>query len=276
MAKRLILALALAWFAVGGQAKPARVVSISLCSDQLAMLLAAPGQLVSISYVALDARVSAMTKEAAAYAINHARAEEIYLLQPDLVLAGAYSATATVAMLRRLGVPVVIFEPANSLQGVRQQIVQMGAALGRQEAAQALLADYDKRLAALPQMQARPLRAVLYAADGYSSGERTLAGQILLAAGLRNVATELGYPFFARLPLELVVLSRPDLLIGSALYPGASRAEEILSHPALEPFAAGDAQRWRQNADWVCGTPYVLRAVEALRALRQPDLEGGA
>lgn len=275
MAKRLILALALAWCAVGGQAKPARVVSISLCSDQLAMLLAAPGQLVSISHVALDARVSAMTKEAAAYAINHARAEEIYLLRPDLVLAGAYSAT-TVAMLRRLGVPVVIFEPANSLQSVRQQIVQMGAALGRQEAAQVLLADYDKRLAALPQMQGRPLRAVLYAADGYSSGEQTLAGQILLAAGLRNVATELGYPFFARLPLELVVLSRPDFLIGSALYPGASRAEEILSHPALEPFAAGDAQRWRQNADWVCGTPYVLRAVEALRALRQPDLEGGA
>ena len=33
---------------------PARVVSMNLCTDQLAMMLAAPGQLVSVSHLATE------------------------------------------------------------------------------------------------------------------------------------------------------------------------------------------------------------------------------
>mgnify|MGYP006999250795 CR=1 FL=1 len=45
---------------------PARVVSMNLCTDQLAMALAAPGQLISVSYIARDPRASAMAEEALA------------------------------------------------------------------------------------------------------------------------------------------------------------------------------------------------------------------
>ena len=49
---------------------PGRVVSINLCTDQLAMMLAAPGQLVSVTYLAQDPRASVMTAEARAYPVN--------------------------------------------------------------------------------------------------------------------------------------------------------------------------------------------------------------
>ena len=39
---------------------PARVVSINLCTDQLAMLLAAPGQLLSVSHLAREPQSSSM------------------------------------------------------------------------------------------------------------------------------------------------------------------------------------------------------------------------
>ena len=71
--------------------RPQRVVSMNLCTDQLAMLLAAPGQLISVSYLAQDARSSAMAEAAQGFEMNHGLAEEIAFLRPDLVLAGRYT-----------------------------------------------------------------------------------------------------------------------------------------------------------------------------------------
>ena len=120
-------------------ARPTRVVSMNLCTDQLAMALAAPGQLVSVSHVARDPRASAMVEEAMRYPVNRGRAEEVYLLHPDLVLAGSFGGPA-VAMLHRLGVPVVEVAPPTSLAEARDAIAQVGAALGREEAAAAAIA----------------------------------------------------------------------------------------------------------------------------------------
>src|SRR5690606_26804811 len=112
---------------------PSRVVSMNLCTDQLAMMLAAPGQLVSVSHLARDPLSSSMVEEAAAYPENRGQAEQIFLMKPDLVLAGTYTSLASVNLLRGLGVPVVQVAPVNSLDGVSEQIILIGQALGREE-----------------------------------------------------------------------------------------------------------------------------------------------
>ncbi|MEQ5868596.1 ABC transporter substrate-binding protein [Sagittula sp. NFXS13] len=248
--------------------RPERVVSVNLCTDQLAMMLAAEGQLISVSDVALDPQVSAMTEEAQNYRINYALAEDIYLMQPDLVIAGSYSAQATLDMLERLGITVARFAPAYSLAEVRDRMAQMGDLLGRQEAADAMIADFDARLAALrAEVDERPT-AALYYANGYTSGDKTLSGEILAAAGFENIAGKLGFPSFGRIPLEVLALAQPDALVTSRPYPGASRSEAILDHPVVEALRKGRADASFSDKDWVCGTPYVLRAIEGLRPLR--------
>ena len=140
---------------------PKRVVSMNLCTDQLAMLVAAPGQLLSVSYLALDPRGSAMATEAQAYQINHGLAEEIYLMQPDLVIAGSFSTRATVNMLQRLGIPVVVMEPAYSLDDVGARLQDMGDVLGQTVRADDLIADFEARLAELrADVSARPTAAL--------------------------------------------------------------------------------------------------------------------
>lgn len=253
----------------GDAAVPARVVSMNLCTDQLAMMVAAPGQLVSVSYLASDPRSSAMADEARAYPANHGRAEEIYLMRPDLVIASRYDTRATVDMLRRLGIPVVVFEPAYGLDDVRARLLQMGAVLGRDEAAEALAAAFDARLAALQaEVAARPV-AALYYANGYTAGDRTLAGQILLAAGFENAATAAGYAAGGLLPLEVLAMLAPDAVITGRAHPGASRAEAILDHPVLRSLRDGRARGGVTDRDWVCGTPHVLGAIERLGAVRR-------
>lgn len=250
-------------------AQPVRVVSINLCTDQLAMLLAGPDQLYSVSYLAKDVRASAMTVEAEQYVINHGLAEEIYLMQPDLVIAGAYSTRATVDMLRRLDVPVAVFEPAYSLDDVSARITQMGDVLHREAAAANMLANFAARLRVLAAEVEYNPRAVLYYANGYTSGENTLAGQILLAAGFSNAASEAGFKAGEKLPLEVLALTDPEIVIAARPYPGASRSEGILDHPVVQTLRTSHAGATMTDHDWVCGTPYVLRAIEGLATARE-------
>lgn len=263
VAAALLWALA-AWPAMA--APPERVVSINLCTDQLAMMLAAPGQLVSVSALAREPQSSAMVAEAMRYPVNRGQAEEVFLLDPDLVLAGSYTTPATVDMLRRLGIPVVTLPPATSLDAVSDQIAQVGAALGRAAAADRLAADFEARRARLRAALAERPRAALYYANGYTAGDSSLAGEILVAAGFENVATEAGLAQGGALALERLVMLAPELVVEGARYPGASRGEALLAHPALDGLRRAGA---RTGGDWACGTPHVLRAIEELAAIRE-------
>lgn len=239
---------------------------MNLCTDQLAMMLAAPGQLISVSNLSRDPISSAMVDEAQAYPVNHGAAEEIFLLKPDLVLAGSYTNRATTDLLRRLGVPVAVFDPANGMDDVRESILAVGQAMGRKEAADTLAARFDADLAALRADRPTGLRAALYYANGYSLGDQTLAGQILATAGFSNVTAEAGLSSGGFLPLEVLIVENPDLIIQGDRYPGASRSEELLDHPALTALGAGLPREMLADRDWICGTPKVLKAVADLRA----------
>ncbi|WP_332872459.1 ABC transporter substrate-binding protein [Pontibaca salina] len=247
---------------------PARVVSVNLCTDQLALMLAAPGQLVSVSRLAHDPGSSVMVEAAKALPTNGSRAEEVYLLQPDLVLAGTFTDPATVQMLRKLGIKVALFAPATALSDVPDRLAQMGAALGRQQAATRLTADFDAALAGLDDAQTARPRAAIYYANGYSSGGRTLAGDILRAAGFDNVADDAGLDHGGTLPLEQLVLLAPDLIVTGRDYPGQARAEDVLAHPALRALPDTAMAGQLTDQDWICGTPAVLDAVREMRALR--------
>jgi iron complex transport system substrate-binding protein len=244
---------------------PQRVVSVNLCTDQLALMLAAPGQVISVTKLAAVPRVSTMAAQAADIPANSGLAEEIYMMQPDLVVAGRFTDRATLDMLRRLGVPVEVFSPAYALQDVPQRVSQMGQALGRVAQAEALVQRFEADLAALSTPGPRP-RAALYYANGYTSGDGSLAGQILRAGGFDNIAQELGA--IGALPLEVLAMANPDVVVTGQPYPGASRAEAIMQHPVVAQLKRQYTSGTMTDRDWVCGTPYVLRAIADMRALR--------
>lgn len=248
---------------------------MNLCTDQLAMMIAAEGQLVSVSRIALDPLSSAMAKEAAAYHKNNGLAEEIYLLKPDLVLAGRYSNRATVSMLERLGIPVVLLDVADSLEEIPPLITKVGAALHQAERASALLQDFENRLDQLRAEAISHPRAALYFANSYTLGDNSLSGQILMAAGFSNVASEAGIIRSGTLPLEMLLLSAPEALITGTHYPGTSRSEEILYHPVVQTLRAKLPGAGTSDRDWICGTPHVLAAVEDMARLRRRIEAGG-
>lgn len=253
-------------------AEPARVVSINLCTDQLAMLLAKPGQLVSVSDLAYDRHSSAMAAEAEAFPPNHGQAEEVFLMAPDVVLAGTFTTRAAAAMLRRLGVQVLEFSPAVSLDDVRGSIGQMGAALGQEGKAARMIARFNTDLdASRAKGDERP-EAALYYANGYTVGAGALADSILAAAGLKNLAAEIGYAGGGTLPLERLVIATPDLIISGDQYDTPALAQEVLTHPALQALRGRSTTAPVADRNWVCGTPFIMAAIRRLAAARDAVL----
>ncbi|MBB4208447.1 ABC transporter substrate-binding protein [Roseinatronobacter bogoriensis] len=248
---------------------PERVVSINLCTDQLAMMLAAPGQLISISRISHDPNVSVMLEQALEYPINHGQGEEVFRLAPDLVLAGAFTSPYTVGLLRRLGVEVAQLPIVNTLDAIPENLREVGRLLGREAAAEAVIAQFEADLAALRVLRDHVPRAALHYANNYTSGENSLAHEILTAAGFTNIAAEAGLSGGGTLAMERLIMLMPDLVISGQSYPGASRSEEVLRHPAMEALRTRHASHALADAEWVCGTPAVLRAIARLAALHE-------
>ena len=259
---------ALAWASAAVAEAPQRVVSVNLCTDQLALTLAAPGQLISVSRLAHDPDSSALADQARALPTNGSGAEEVYLLAPDLVLAGTFTAATTVQTLRDLGIPVVLFAPARSMQDVPALMAQMGNALGREAEAAEAIAAFEADLAELNLAPDDRPRAALYYVNSYTAGDRSLAGDILKAAGFANIASETGLDWGGVLPLEQLVMLEPDIIIQGRNYPGQARAEDNLNHPALASLPDTVQAGSLTDRDWICGTPQVLNAVADMRALR--------
>lgn len=250
---------------------PSRVVSMNLCTDQLAMLVAAPGQLISVSNLASDTTLSSMADAARGFEANTGAAEDIFLLRPDLIIAGRYTTRDTVALLRRLGFRVVVFDLATSFADIRANITAMGQLLGRETTAAELVAAFDTRLATLMSRQPTPTpptTAVLHHANSYTSGEATLGNAILAAAGVTNLGHTLSARGLTRLPLELLVMGAPDIVLTDRAWTATpAQAQQTFQHPALRALAADGGVIASTDTAWTCGTPHVLDAIADVKKL---------
>lgn len=247
---------------------------MNLCTDQMAMLIADDGQLHSVSYLASDPGTSVLAGQAGAYAVNHGQAEEVFLMQPDLVLAGTFSTRSTVALLRRLGFRVEEFEPEDSFDDVRTNLRRMGDLLGRREKAEEIVAELDDHLKTLGTSPAVTASVATYYANSYTSGSGTLVDAVISASGLINIAARLGLTGTARLPLELLVLARPDVLVsGEGRYDTPALANENFVHPAFRAIWQSTTSVSIAPKYTICGGPFTA---EAARMLREAAMAKGS
>ena len=228
--------------------------------------LLSPDTLISASKLSHDPRSSYYADGLAAIPTNDGAAEEVVLLNPDLVLAGTYTTRATVQLLQELGYTVEIFPPINSIADAQANLLRMGALLGNEAAAENM-AEALQFLINPPAPAPDAPRVALYYPSGATSGTDTVPGTLLRAAGLNNIAAEKGLPFGRHMPLEELVMADPDIILIGQPYGGHARATELLSHPALSDHA--EVHAIQEGAAWVCETPALLEAVAELAKLKE-------
>lgn len=275
----LLLALLLSVLAAEpAAARPQRIVSLDLCTDQLVLALAAPEQIAAVSWLARDCTLSGRCEQAAGVPAHHGTGEELVAAEADLVVVGRHAARGALAVARARGLPVLELDSPVTLDGIGEQIMRLGNALGQPARAAALMASFEQRLKDLPAPPPPPLRplAALYQAHGTTIGPGTLVDSVFRRAGLANLADGADTAARGYLPLEELVWRAPDLLVVEQ--EGAdppSLAEGMLRHPALLASFGPARRAVVPQRLWICAGPDVALAVERLVAARlalgEPD-----
>jgi len=261
------LAAALHLGATDPPQKPRRIVSLNMCVDELVLRLADLRNVASVTWLSRDPDNSNVAELAASIPVNHGLAEEIIPLNPDLVIAGIYTARPAVAMLKRNGAPLAEVGVPRNLEEVRQQIRDVAGLIGEREKGESLVGAMDASLAALPtaSSSSRP-RAIVLNPNGATVGKGTLVDEIMTRAGLTNVAAELAIDNYGQIPLETVVASGVDVLIVSASRDGPpALATELLRHPVLSALSDRTRVVVMPGRLWNCGGPAVVEAIGRLK-----------
>jgi iron complex transport system substrate-binding protein len=249
--------------AVAAKPIPTRIVSLNLCTDQLLIALADAQRIAAVSGLAGNPALSVVAAAARTLPTTRGDAEDVLRRNPDLVLAGPIL-TPTALLLQRAGVAVIVVPLAADLDGVRRAVRLVASAVGAAARGEAMIADFDARLAGMPAAAPAPT-AVVYEIGGRVLGRGSLADAVLAAAGFRNAADGYRLSRGGEVPLETLVLTPPDVLV-LASEEGEYRSvvADNLRHPVLNILRATRpvlVLPWRY---WLCGTPHIAEAIAAL------------
>ena len=270
--RRLAWCAALALLASSAAAQLPSVASINLCGDQLVLSLADPAQILTLSWLAADPEESMLPDEAARLPLNYGSAEELLHFEPDVVIAGSYTAGFTRALLKRLGYAVIEVAPEATLAEIESNLRLVGGAIGRAEQAEKRVAELRAHADAIAaQRSLRPVSAVVVRPGGFTVGANSLAHELMTLAGLRNVAAEQGLDRWGSLSMETLLRSKPELLIVSDYHSAhASLANTVLQHPALARLSQEVRAVTVPAPTWACGLPQSLRAATLLQEAVAP------
>ena len=248
-------------------ARPPRVMSLNECTDQIVLALLPPDRIASVTWLSRDPRSSQLAPLARRVGANHGLAEDVLHARPDLVIAGTYTTTATRAMLRRLGWPLLEVGPAETIEQIRVNTRRIARAVGEEARAEALLARMDRQLDALARDPGPPLRVAAWDGGGFSASRGTLYDTVLTLAGAINVAADPAVVRSGVPDTELLLAAAPALLVrgGGGDDENALRAD-IAQSPIVRRFWGRDRSIAIRQASYLCGTPFVADAALRLRA----------
>lgn len=243
-------------------ARAMRIVSLDYCSDQYLLKLVDRRRILALSPHA-ESDFSYMRREARGLPKVAARAEDVLVLRPDLVIRSYGGGPGAKAMFERAGVPVLQLGFAEDIAGVRDGTIEVAAKLGEPGRGRAVAAEMDARLAAL--RPARGTRSALYMTpSGVTTGSGTMVDEMLRRAGYRNFQSREGgwHP----LPLERLAYERPGV-IAAAFFGSATNHPDSWSasrHPIARQQFKDRPVVAIEGAWTACGGWFLLDAVEAL------------
>ena len=273
--------LAAALLAAAAQAAPPqRLISLAPGLTELVCAAGACDRLAGVSaYSDYPPQVRALPQVADAVTVN---LETVLGLKPDLVLAwDGGTSPETIARLRGLHLRVESIA-VRKLDDVAVALEQLGALLGTETQAQAAVAAYRARLAALRARWrgAAPIRAVyqVETSPAYSVNRDSPISEAISLCGGVNVFADLSQ-LAAPIGAEAMLAARPEVV----LYGGEENAEAMRDYWARLP--AAPAQRLgnlypvdadllgREGPRLVDGVEQVCEALD--RGRKKRDAAGG-
>lgn len=240
-------------------AAPQRVVSLNLCTDELALLLTPKGKLASVTILAADRQETMLVGRAVGIPTNNGRMDSVAALRPDLVLTGGFSNRYATELAARLGSKVVDVRPANTLGELRSNIRNVAQAVYNTELGDRIIAALD---ADLDQVPVKRQSAVLLSGGGYTVRASGLSATLLRHAGLEQMS----FPG-DRASIEQLIANPPEVIVITHYRATqSSRYQSWLAHPALRKLPKSTRILHVDGRAWTCLGPPIGAEIARLRA----------
>jgi iron complex transport system substrate-binding protein len=220
--------LTAAAFAIAGSAAaatnpPRRIVSLAPAVTETLFALGAGDEVVGVSqYCDYPPEVAHLPRVGSFLTPN---VEAIVGLRPDLIIGpGLSSSRREVRALGAMGYPTLTIDD-NSLEGIEQSIILIGARTGRRQEAASLLATIQAHIESVRARLAgaRPRTVVMLVGHQpiVAVGRGTFLDGLLKLAGGDNLAdlSDQGWP---HLSLEYIIAMRPEVILDGAMGSDAS------------------------------------------------------
>ena len=256
-----------------GEAVPRRVASMNLSADEILAEILPAERLVGVTRFADEQGTSNIVGRVrpSVFRFQKADMERLVALAPDLVVVSEYTDADFLKLVERSGMRWHRIQGLSSMAGVRQAILDLGRAVGAEEAARRLVERYDATLADLARRLsgARPPR-VLYWSGEMTAGADTAIGALIECAGARNVGREMGVQGITPPGAERAFVADPEVILVSS-WPGI--AEAVTGHPLLSRLRAVREGRVvvLPNERLIALSQYTAEACWDLAALLHPD-----
>ncbi len=242
-------------------APPKRIVSLDYCADQFVLKFADKASIRAVSPDAVR-QFSYMRDAAVGLPSVRPNAEDVLLLQPDLVVRSYGGGPNAGAFFEKAGVPVLQVGFASDMESIKSVIRDMSAGLGDAAAGEATILEMDRRLASIPKYQ-NPPEALYMTPSGVTSGTGTQVDEMLQAAGLGNFQK---LPGWRSIPLERLAYEQPDV-VAAAFFETLTNhpdAWSAMKHPVAKRQMRDLPTVPLQGAWTSCGSWFLLDAIEAL------------
>ena len=261
---RLILTAVIFALCAAPAAALPRVMSLNLCADPYLMAFADKAQIVALTPLSRDARLSANAAAAENFPVSDGQIEAIIELKPDLVIVSSWSDPMRNALIKRLGFELLTLDAAQNYTAARDEIITLGKAIGREAQARAYLQNLDAALAALQKITHAP-KVLPLQRRNLTVGQGHILDDILSRAGAVNLGRDTSDSSMRRVSLESALAAQADhILVNETDEMPDSRGMEFITHPALARAYPATRRLHIDNNLLVCAGASTPRAVAAL------------
>lgn len=238
-------------------ASAARIASLNLCADEYALLLARPGELVSVTRLARDPLESPLAARARAIPANRGSLEDVVAMRPTVILTMGGAGRSTSLLAGRLGVRTIDLPSPTDIAGVERNLRTVASALGDVRRAQPWLTRIARLRANRPAVQ----RDALYlSGGGVSIGSWSPAVEWMSLAGLRQRKLPAG-----KVTLEQLLADPPAVMLRSNYRAGQmSLGQRWFDHPIVRRSTRRAIAT--DGRAWTCAGPLMIGEIERLRA----------
>lgn len=243
-----------------------KVAGLDFCADQFVLAFADRKDIVAVSEDAVGPH-SFYRARADGLPTVRGGGEEILTLRPDIVMRSWRGSLAMDSLFARVG--IAAFQPpyAFDYDATLGNFQLAADRLGKPERGQAFVADLRARHQALQAMPPISMKAVYMTPSGFTAGGGTSVDTIIRLAGFDTIAADIGLQGWGELPLERLVMTPPDVVIGSFFEEGAVHVSNWSSgrHGVFRGLVRDLPTIMVPSSLMSCGGAFSVQAAEYIR-----------